>query len=382
MEKNLINYDAVIKNSSIFFDSAICYNTGGHMSKRRMVQKRRRFIIIVTILLIILSVFLIACLNSRNNKREQEKPDNPGISVPPAKEDKNDRVTKITVEPESYVAHAGEKINVDTFIIKALYESGKTKEIKDNILFTSDSPIIKFQDKVIEISEAAITADSGNITLSYDRLTSTAVVKIFNTLKDNINDSSVVTNENAYDVVVNKNRNLPSDYIPEDLVSLDDVPKSLQNPEINQLRKVAYEALKELFLKAKEEKSFELYARSGYRSYNTQRDLYNAYSANHGQQAADKFSAKPGQSEHQTGLAIDITCASMNFQLDDTFFDKEEGKWVAENAHRFGFIIRYPKGKESITGYQYEPWHLRYVGKALAKEIFENNLTLEEYFQQ
>jgi D-alanyl-D-alanine carboxypeptidase len=156
----------------------------------------------------------------------------------------------------------------------------------------------------------------------------------------------------------------------------------LQNPEINQLRKAAYDALKELFNKAKEEKFFTLYARSGYRSYRTQTDLYNSYVSNHGQSEADTFSAKPGQSEHQSGLAIDITCEAMNFQLDDTFFDTEEGKWVAENAHRFGFIIRYPKGKESITGYQYEPWHLRYVGKTLAEEIYESQLTMEEYFEQ
>nr|WP_209510524.1 M15 family metallopeptidase [Sedimentibacter acidaminivorans] len=183
-------------------------------------------------------------------------------------------------------------------------------------------------------------------------------------------------------MVVNKSRNIPSSYIPDDLVPLDDIPKSLQNPEVNQLRKVAYDALKELFAAAKEEQSFDLYARSGYRSYNTQVSLYSSYVSNHGQEAADKFSARPGQSEHQTGLAMDITCPTMNYQLDTTFGDKEEGKWIAENAHKFGFIVRYPKGKEEITGYQYEPWHLRYVGPSLAEEIYKSQLTLEEYFEQ
>ncbi len=78
---------------------------------------------------------------------------------------------------------------------------------------------------------------------------------------------------------------------------------------------------------------------------------------------------------------MDITCAAMNFQLDDTFGNTDEGKWVSENAHRFGFIVRYPKGKEDITGYFYEPWHIRYLGVELATKVYESGLTLEEYME-
>lgn len=194
--------------------------------------------------------------------------------------------------------------------------------------------------------------------------------------------STIIENPGELDVLVNKQRNLPSTYIPEDLVTLNDVPTVLENPEVNQLRSAAYEALKELFKAAKEEAGYELFARSGYRSYNTQTSLYSSYVDNYGQEAADKYSAKPGQSEHQTGLAIDITCEALNYRLDDTFADTDEGKWVSENAHRFGYIIRYPKGKEDITGYLYEPWHIRYLGTELAEEVFESGLTLEEFFQQ
>lgn len=183
------------------------------------------------------------------------------------------------------------------------------------------------------------------------------------------------------DVLVNKKRNLPSDYVPADLVKLSEVPTVLENPEVNQLRSVAYEALKELFKAANEEEGYILYARSGYRSYNTQTSLYASYVDSYGQKAAEKYSAKPGQSEHQTGLSIDITCEEMNLKLDDTFVDTDEGKWVAENAHRFGYIIRYPKGKEDITGYMYEPWHIRYLGVELATKVYESGLTLEEYFE-
>lgn len=194
-------------------------------------------------------------------------------------------------------------------------------------------------------------------------------------------DVNMVEEPAAIDALVNKKNNLSSTYVPEDLVKLEGIPTVLENPEINQLREMAYIALKDLFQAATDEEGYELHARSGYRSYGTQRDLYNSYVKNHGQAAADKYSAKPGQSEHQTGLSMDITCAAMNFQLDDTFGNTDEGKWVSENAHRFGFIVRYPKGKEDITGYFYEPWHIRYLGVELATKVYESGLTLEEYME-
>jgi len=191
----------------------------------------------------------------------------------------------------------------------------------------------------------------------------------------------VIENPEKTDVLVNRKRNLPESYVPEDLVTLSDVPTVLSNPEVNQMRSTAYEALKELFKAAQEEEGYELHARSGYRSYYTQASLYSSYVENNGQAAADKFSAKPGQSEHQTGLAMDITCEAVNYRLDESFGETEEGKWVAANAHRFGYIIRYPKEKEDITGYMYEPWHIRYLGTELAEKVYDSGLTLEEYFQ-
>jgi len=113
---------------------------------------------------------------------------------------------------------------------------------------------------------------------------------------------------------------------------------------------------------------------SGFRSYATQKTLYNNYCKRDGQAAADRYSARPGHSEHQTGLAMDINYAGSSF-------DKTpEAKWIAENCWKYGFIIRYPKGKEDITGYKYESWHVRYLGKEWAKTIFDSGLTLEEYF--
>ncbi|WP_242973039.1 M15 family metallopeptidase [Anaeromicrobium sediminis] len=99
----------------------------------------------------------------------------------------------------------------------------------------------------------------------------------------------------------------------------------------------------------------------------------------YGVEKTNQFSAKPGESEHQTGLAIDVSSPAVNYRLTQSFEETKEGKWIKENAPRFGFIIRYEEGKESITGYQYEPWHLRYVGRETAKEIVNRNISFEEY---
>ena len=116
-----------------------------------------------------------------------------------------------------------------------------------------------------------------------------------------------------------------------------------------------------------------IYIASGYRSYASQTSVYNSYVAQDGQALADTYSARPGHSEHQTGLAIDLNSVHVSFA------STPEGRWVSANAHRFGFIVRYPAGKEHITGYTYEPWHLRHVGVPLATHLYASNLTLEEY---
>lgn len=181
-------------------------------------------------------------------------------------------------------------------------------------------------------------------------------------------------------VLVNKQYSLGEDYVPDDLVTVR-VPTVLENPEVKQLRKVAADALYDMFAKAKESGIY-LYARSGYRSYQTQVQLFNNYVERHGEEAANRYSAKPGYSEHQTGLVMDVTSESVNFQLDNKFGETKEGKWLSEHAHEFGFIIRYPKGKEDITGYIYEPWHIRYLGVDLATEVFESGLSYEEYLEK
>lgn len=117
-----------------------------------------------------------------------------------------------------------------------------------------------------------------------------------------------------------------------------------------------------------------LFIVSGFRSYETQRNLYNRYVAKDGKALADTYSARPGTSEHQTGLAMDLN------SLQGSFGETKEGRWLASNCHKYGFIIRYPKGKQSITGYIYEPWHVRYLGTDTATKIYKSGLCLEEYY--
>ncbi len=156
-------------------------------------------------------------------------------------------------------------------------------------------------------------------------------------------------------LIVNKTYSLPSDYNPGGLTS-----------ECSQHF--------ELLRQAAAEDGINIYISSGFRSYELQKSLYNSYVDEYGQAYTDTFSARPGHSEHQTGLAID--CNTVN----DSFIGTPEAIWLAEHCHEYGFIIRYPQGKESITGYKYEPWHIRYVGVDNAWAIYESGLTLEEYF--
>lgn len=168
-------------------------------------------------------------------------------------------------------------------------------------------------------------------------------------------------------------------YVPSDLVLLD-VPlyNSSSSNLANYMRKEAAVGLKKMFNAAKS-KGYKLVARSGYRSYNTQNSLYNNYVSTKGKLWADNYSARPGHSEHQTGLAIDITSSTVSNSLSDSFGKTAEGKWVAQNAHRFGYILRYPQGRKSEVGYEYEPWHLRYVGVQVATEVYNKGLIYEDY---
>ena len=195
-----------------------------------------------------------------------------------------------------------------------------------------------------------------------------------------VDGEKIIQNPENKLTLVNKVFALPEDYIPGDLVR-PDVEFSFGNQDIEKsyMRQEAASALEKMFADAKSQ-DIDLFAVSGYRSYQRQDDNFHNKVNKIGEEAAAKIVAYPGNSEHQTGLAMDISSQSANFKLTEQFGGTPEGKWLMENAHRFGYILRYPKGLETITGYNYEPWHYRYVGLKAAAEIYKNQLTLEEYF--
>jgi D-alanyl-D-alanine carboxypeptidase len=179
-------------------------------------------------------------------------------------------------------------------------------------------------------------------------------------------------NLNTNLILVNKYNYLTEDYIPENLEPID-IAYARSGMQLVREAKEAFETLSE---DAKKE-GMNIIAMSSYRSYDYQVNLYDNYVATDGKEAADTYSARAGYSEHQTGLAVDV----YNKVLPYTSFEEtEEFNWMQENAYKYGFILRFPKDKVNITGYQYESWHYRYVGKEAAKYIHDHDLTLEEYY--
>ncbi|QAA33874.1 M15 family metallopeptidase [Clostridium manihotivorum] len=181
-------------------------------------------------------------------------------------------------------------------------------------------------------------------------------------------------------LLVNKNYPLDSTFKPNELVTPNVKRIGSVSLENRKMSREAAKALENMFFDAKKDK-INLILVSAYRSYESQADVYERKVETDGATEASKYVAKEGSSEHQTGLAVDVN-SSPYYDLAEDFEKTKEGKWIAENANKYGFVIRYLKGKSDITGYNYEPWHLRYVGTDAAKYMFDNNLCLEEYVQK
>lgn len=196
---------------------------------------------------------------------------------------------------------------------------------------------------------------------------------------DSRSNEAIDTRSDSITVFVNKEYSLPKDYVPDNLVMTNVKFYSCGTTEKRYMRKEAAKALEKMFEDASDD-GIILYGVSGYRSYSRQKEIYNENVGSRGRTETNKVSATPGHSEHQTGLAIDISSSAMNGELLEEFGRSKEGLWVAEHCAKYGFIIRYPKDKENITGYSYEPWHIRYIGKKTAKYIMKNNITMEEYY--
>ena len=214
--------------------------------------------------------------------------------------------------------------------------------------------------------------------LSYKRnnntLTDEQIIKNVNMQLDKTPYKDIIkaNNLNTEKVLVNKYYYLEEDYVPDDLETISST-YALSNMKLVHEAKEAFESLS----KAAAKEKLKIIAMSSYRSYSYQVNLYNRYVKQDGKEDADTYSGRPGHSEHQTGLAVDV------YNQDETYtnFEKtKEYKWMQQHAQEYGFILRFPKDKEDETGYHFESWHYRYVGKEIAEYIKENNISFEEYY--
>lgn len=200
------------------------------------------------------------------------------------------------------------------------------------------------------------------------------IVSIVNVKANNdFYDNSIETNiDDGNLMLVNKYHYLPEDYNPNDIVDI----KNWYCYGENKIKEEVYQKFIEMFNVAKEQNK-KLIISSGYRTYEDQKETYDNYVDRYGVKKADGLAARPGFSEHETGLTLDITTGKAT---KDTFESTEEFTWLKENSYKYGFILRYPKGKEDITGYDYEPWHYRYVGVEVATKIHDLDITFDEYY--
>lgn len=182
---------------------------------------------------------------------------------------------------------------------------------------------------------------------------------------------------NSLWVLVSKNSPISTDYIPSPLIIPNVTTNTDKSDDERSIRSDIADPLQNLF-NAAETYGYQLMIGSGYRSADLQATYFNSLASSIGEDAANQSIARPGQSEHQTGLAVDISTVSRYCYLSTCFADTDDGKWLENNSYIYGFILRYPEGKESITGYNYEPWHFRYVGIDLATAIHESGLTFDE----
>jgi D-alanyl-D-alanine carboxypeptidase len=287
----------------------------------------------------------------------------------------NKTVDTLAFRNSQFVIAPGASLNIVQTDITQLKKVSFESSVPD-IIAVNDTGMVQISAKAPIGTEALIHANYNG------KSTECGIIvkySLEDTISTNPNGQAVVTNPEDLAVVVNKQRALPATYIPNDLVE-PNVPFTFKAKiEKRLLRSTASAALEQLFAQAEKEDIY-LYGVSGYRSYVTQKSVFANNVKNQGEAEAVKVSAVPGQSEHQTGLAIDVTNATPEDQLVESFGSSKEGKWLAAHAADFGFIIRFPEGMESVTGYSYEPWHIRYVGPILSKEIDAKKITLEQYF--
>jgi zinc D-Ala-D-Ala carboxypeptidase len=341
-------------------------------------MKPQRFIKISSVLLISSSILLTAC-SSQSSTVSDSGQSGQSTSIPAATD-----ANTLSLSADHYILAPGASQKLTLWLTNKKQAKTDISSQKD-VTYKSSTPEAISIDAAgtIKASTQAKIGTKANITISYQGQSVECAVVVKYALQDtiavNANGKKVLSNPTDIAVVVNKQRLLPDRYVPADLIE-PNVPFTFKGKsDKRMMRSEAAHALEQLFAEAAKE-NIHLFGVSAYRSFVTQQSVFAGNVKDMGQSEANKVSAVPGQSEHQTGLAIDVTNSNPKDSLVESFGASTEGQWVAAHAADFGFIIRYPKGKESLTGYAYEPWHIRYVGIDIAKEVYEKGITLEQYF--
>ena len=269
-----------------------------------------------------------------------------------------------------------------TTIINSLIEKGYTDEEINNILKSSDedslnnflehdyieniSNYLKYDFSILKNIDRYLNYEKNN---NLDN--ETVVIYVNIGLDNNFYESTNLVTDFSFDMLVNRYNNLNSDFVPDNL----EVVPNEYSDSYQRLNSSVLKAFMQMSEDCKKATGYKLLVRSGYRDYQSQEKTYNSYLKSYGKTYAENYVAHPGFSEHQTGLAIDVKAQSK-----DVFFGSKESEWTYLNAHKYGFILRYKKEFENITGTKYESWHFRYVGNEIASYIYENNISYEEYY--
>jgi len=326
-----------------------------------MKKRQRKILHRLIIFLLIILIFLLSLVILLNIKSKEEE--EPVVLECPI-------VAQETVEISSFSSIKGYKEENEDLYQK--YSSFDQETVvylvNENIINDDNYDLLKslYEDEyfIKERTSRYLTCEKEDIR---------SIVEYVNANADLVPYEDVEAADTSQGLAVNVNKHyyLGENYEPEDLVLIDAV-YGFQG----YLRQEAYEAYKQMY-EAAVAQGLSLRIVSAYRSYNRQVNLYNSYASSDGVALADTYSARAGFSDHQTGLTVDILSPSTDFS---NFEYSAEGKWLAENAHKYGFIMRYPEGKQEVTGYKYESWHFRYLGVELASEVYASGLTYDEYY--
>lgn len=362
-------------------------STGVHSTKKRVRRRIKKPVLYGFLAIVVLIVALLTIPKTIQNNQLKEL----GYDKATITEIRNQKLTNLIIKNKYYSENLASSIlnkslNKDyielytvadecaerEFVLyDRLLDNGYTKEqvlsLFDDLSFYAITPLLVFDfqtDLAPYIADAIANKD--NISATNFSLSNTYIEPYKTTYP--------TYNAGSYDMLVNKTYYLDSTYVPGSITDL-----SIQvASEGLQLESVAADALKQL-CDAGRNMGLRLYASSAYRPYEHQQSLYDRYVARDGIEKADTFSARPGFSEHQTGLTVDMSAVGDGSGL-AKFEETDEFVWLSQNCQEYGWILRYPSGKEQITGYTYEPWHYRYIGPDLAKKVVASGLTYDEYY--